>query len=362
MKRNSAPLIVLLATLSVLVLGFIALCAVFLNVVLPRMHGKSALEEPANPNLTVADYNRRGNDLYRQRLFKRAAVEYGHMIEKAPTNVDGYLLRGMAESEIGDYAKAIRDDTDGLKYARLTEVRDPLYFNRGLAYRNKGDYKQAVPDFSQALALNPKNWNAYEVRAFCYTELQDYDRAIADYTIAIAQEPHPGTVFERGQAYLKKNDYHNALSDMNRSIAARPAFLPAYRLRAEAHIGLKQFDQAVADADKAAQMDNSAVSRGGLGWYQYLAGRLPDAIANSQAAIKMDPTLTFVHFNLGLCYAVQGNAETAKTTYEDGLTRAKPADIKGALQDVKDALRKHPNAPALKQAESLLQTALIRTS
>jgi tetratricopeptide (TPR) repeat protein len=362
MKRNSAPIIVLLLTLSVAILGVLALCAVFITVILPRLHGRSALEEPANPNLSVADYNRRGNEMYRQRLFKRAATEYGHMIEKAPDQVDGYLLRGMAESESGDYKRAVRDNTEGLKHARLAEVRDPLFFNRGLAYRNMGDYKDAVSDFTQALALNPKNWNAYEVRAFCYTELTDFDRAIADYTVAIGHDPHPGTVFERGQAYLKKKEYSKALADLNRSLKVRPNFAPGYRLRAETYVGMKEFDQAAKDEETALQLDNSAAGRGSLGWYQYLAGKLPEAIQTSQMAVKMDPNLTFVHFNLALFDAVQGNADAAKTAYQETLPHAKSADIQGAIQDVKDALQKQPNSPALKQAQTLLQDALSHVS
>ncbi len=363
MKRNSAPIIVLLATLSVAILGVIALCAVFLIVVLPRLHGKSALEEPANPNMSVAEYNRRGNQMYEQHLYKRAATEYGHMIEKAPTAADGYMLRGMAESKMGDYKRCVRDNTEGLKYARHTEVRESLFFNRGLAYRNMGDFKAAVPDLSQAIALLPiNNGSAYDVRAFCYTSLGDYDKAIADYTVGIAQDPHPGTVFERGQAYLKKKEYPKALADLNRSLKDRPNFVQGYRLRAETYVGLKEYDRAVTDAENALRLDNSAASRGGLGWYQYLAGKLPEAIANTQMALKMDPNVTFARFNLGLCYAVQGNADAAKTTYQDALPHAKSGDVNGAIQDVKEALRKQPNFPALLQAETLLRNALPRSS
>ncbi|MCW3099759.1 MAG: peptidase caspase catalytic subunit p20 [Chthonomonadaceae bacterium] len=363
LNRKSVPIMELLENIGWTNVGVIALCGIFLIFLLPRVfHRKTSLEDPANPNLSVAEYNRRGNEMYQQHLYKRAAGEYGHMIEKAPDAVDGYLLRAMAESEGGDYKGAVRDNTEALKHARLAEVRDPLYFNRGLAYRNMGDYTDAVPDFTQALALNPKNWNAYEVRAFCYTELLDYDRAIADYTVAIGHDAHPGTVFERGQAYLKKKEYPKALADLNRSLSVRPNFAPGYRLRAETYVGMKEFDQAAKDEEAALRLDNSAAGRGGLGWYQYLAGKLPEAIQNSQMAVKMDPNLTFARFNLALFSAVQGNAEAAKTAYQDTLLHAKSADIQGALQDVKDALKKQPNSPALKQAQTLLQDALLHAS
>jgi tetratricopeptide (TPR) repeat protein len=350
-------MIVLLATISLAVLGLLALCGLFVLVIQPRMAGRSPLTEPANPNMSAAEFNRRGNALYRQKLYKRAAVEYGHMIEKSPEDASGYLLRAMAEEEMGDYKGSVRDNTEGLKHTKLTPVRDNLYFNRGLANRYLSAYKSAIADFSQAIALNPNNTEAYESRAFCYKEMGDYDRAVADYTVAIGRNPHPGTVFERGQAYLKKKEYPVALADFNRSLKDRPGFVPGYRLRADTFVAMKQYAMAVVDAETALRYDNSAASRGSLGWYQYLAGRLPEAIANSQAAIKTDPNTTFARFNLGLCYATQGDADAMKTAYQEALSHAKPADIQGGLQDVKDALKTHPNSATLKQAEALLQDA-----
>ena len=359
MQRTNAPILARLVTAGPAIAGEIALCVIVLVFIVPRViHRKSALEQPSTPNMSVADYNRQGNELYEQHLFKRAAAEYGHMIEKAPDYTSGYLLRGMAEDKLGDFKRAVRDDTEGLKHAQAADMVSALYYHRGLARRNMGDHKQAVSDFSEAIAAEPTIGDAYEIRAFCYTELKEYDKAIADYTFAIAQNAHPGTVFERGQAYLMKKDYRSALADLNRSLKDRPDFVPAYRLRADAHVGMKEYGQAVADAESALRLDGSAVGRGSLGWYQYLAGKLQEAIANSQTAIKMDPNAAFAHFNLGLCYAVQGNADSAQPAYRDALQHAKTPDIQGAIHDVKDALIKQPNSSALKQAATLLQAAL----
>lgn len=363
MNRNQTPILPLPAPVIPAIVGIVAGCGIFLIFVLPRIPRRIlALEQPANPNMSVEEYNRRGNELYEQSLFKRAAVEYGHMIEKAPEYSSGYFLRGRAENKMGDYKQAIRDDTEGLKHAKATDMIKYLYYDRGRALRSMGDCVHAVPDFTQAIALQPDMGDAYEIRAFCYTTLGDYDRAIADYTVAIAQNPHPGTVFERGQAYLKKKEYEKALADLDRSLTDRPGFVPGYRLRSEAYLGLKEYARAVADAETTLRLDDSATSRGGLGWCQYLAGKMPKAIANSQAAIKMDPNATFARFNLGLCYAVQGDTDAAKTAYEDALQHAKAGDLTSAAQDVKDALVKQPNAPALRQAETLLQAALPRAS
>lgn len=359
MNRNRAPLMALFAAIGVAVISVVALCILVLAVIMPRIaHRFSSLDTPSNPNMSVAEHNTRGNEYYRQRLFKRAAAEYGHMIEKAPDQPDGYLLRAMAESEQGDHKAAVRDNTEALKYARNTGTRDALFFNRGLAYRNLGDYKAAIPDLTQAIALDRNNTEAFEVRAFCYTALGQNDNAIADYTVALGRNPHPGTIFERGQAYLNKKDYENALADLDHSLQLRPNFPAGYRLRANVYVAQKEYDKAVADAEKTLQLENTPANRGNLGWMQYLAGKLPEAIASSQAAIQADPKLVFAQFNLGLCYAVQGDTASATTAYEAALRNAKSTDIQAGLQDIKDALKKSPNSSALKQEETQLQSAL----
>ena len=106
MKNDSAPSISPFATIGVGILGGIVFCAFLLGFVVPHLRGTSALPGPANPNLSFADYNRRGNDLYEQKLYKRAATEYGHMIEKNPETWDGYLLRGMAEEKAADVERS----------------------------------------------------------------------------------------------------------------------------------------------------------------------------------------------------------------------------------------------------------------
>src|SRR5262249_12061117 len=62
-------------------------------------------------------------------------------------------------------------------------------YNRGLAYQNKGDAKNALADYTQAITLDPKFPLAYGNRGNVYQAGGDYDRAIADYDRAIALNP-----------------------------------------------------------------------------------------------------------------------------------------------------------------------------
>jgi tetratricopeptide (TPR) repeat protein len=49
------------------------------------------------------------------------------------------------------------------------------YYNRGLAYRNKGDYDRAIADYNQAIRLDPKYAAAYNNRGRAYADKGDHD-------------------------------------------------------------------------------------------------------------------------------------------------------------------------------------------
>ena len=54
-------------------------------------------------------------------------------------------------------------------------------YDRGLAYRHRGNYEDAIKDFDQALRLNPSFADAFYERGSAYSHLRNYVRAIQDY-------------------------------------------------------------------------------------------------------------------------------------------------------------------------------------
>ena len=84
-----------------------------------------------------------------------------------------YYNRGVAYRNLGDFRQAIRD------YDRATELEPTFataYSNRGVAYRTLGDLRQAIRDFDRAIELEPEEAVAYYNRGLIYGKLQDYCR------------------------------------------------------------------------------------------------------------------------------------------------------------------------------------------
>jgi tetratricopeptide (TPR) repeat protein len=55
-----------------------------------------------------------------------------------------------------------------------------LYNNRGITYTAKGQYDQAISDFTMALEINPRDALAYYHRARAYYFKKEYDKSWRD--------------------------------------------------------------------------------------------------------------------------------------------------------------------------------------
>ena len=55
-----------------------------------------------------------------------------------------------------------------------------FYIDRGIAYREKGQYDQAISDYTKALEIDPKSGGAYYNRATAYYFKKEYDKSWKD--------------------------------------------------------------------------------------------------------------------------------------------------------------------------------------
>src|SRR5262249_39814411 len=88
------------------------------------------------------------------------------------------------------------------------------------SYDTKGQHTRAIADFTQALALDPKNAEAYYNRGVAYDGAEDQrDLDIADYTHALERYPKDAMAYlmrgnasdTEGQHNLSRADYTQAL-------------------------------------------------------------------------------------------------------------------------------------------------------
>jgi tetratricopeptide (TPR) repeat protein len=103
------------------------------------------------------------------------------------------------------------------------------FFNRGTIYRLKHEWDEAVPDYAEALRLNPTNALVYKNRAALYDHIGNFKGAIQDWNKGIRLEPNdPDAFVARGRARQNTGDYEGAKQDFDEGIRLDPRDASAY--------------------------------------------------------------------------------------------------------------------------------------
>ena len=163
------------------------------------------------------------------------------------------------------------------------------YYNRGNAYRAKGDHDHAIADYTKAIELNPKVAGYYDGRGDAYKAKGDLDKAIADYTKAIEISPKWDEAYrDRGLAYYAKKDYDQAIADYTKAIEIDPKDARYYDERGDAYKAKGDLDKAIADYTKTIELDpkNSGYARS-LGLARYDKGDFKAAAADLLRAVEL---------------------------------------------------------------------------
>jgi tetratricopeptide (TPR) repeat protein len=208
------------------------------------------------------------------------------------TKVDGdWLWVGKAWVKSGEVVK--RDDAPAY-YATVIR-RDPsaayAYLLRGVAWRLKRDYENALRDFSEAIRLEPDAHMAYQARAAVYHQTHEFQKALADISEAIRLAPEVGLYYnDRGCIYKSLENYNKAREQFDEAIRIQPNLALAYSNRGVNWHVEKKYDKAMADFNKALEIDNKlthAYNMRGYVWSK--EGHYAEALKDWDESIRLAP-------------------------------------------------------------------------
>jgi Flp pilus assembly protein TadD len=189
--------------------------------------------------------------------------------------------------------------------------------------------KEAVAQFNQAVALNPRYTTAYFLRAIAKNLLNDPQGALADFNQAIFLNPKDVTAYyNRGNLKQDKlNDPQGALADYNQAISLNPKYANAYNNRGILkYQKLNDSQGALADYNQAISLNpKDAAAYYNRGNLKYQTLNDPQgALADYNQAISLNPKDAVVYSNRGLLKADKLN------------------DSQGALADYNQAISLNP--------------------
>ncbi len=115
-------------------------------------------------------------------------------------------------TQVGYWRNNIALCNHSLKVASPSDV---IYCNRGIAYYELGNHRQALSDYDRAIENNPKYANAYNDRGIVHGELASYRLAIEDFDRAIEINPeYAEAYYNRGITHARFGNRGHAIEDM----------------------------------------------------------------------------------------------------------------------------------------------------
>lgn len=222
---------------------------------------------------TIEDIRSLARSYYNNQQYALAAQEYTRLLQLEPDNPDTYFRRAFAYGEIGEYEKAIEDNTRAIElgYSPLQYA----YHNRGWDYSQLELYESSIPDFDKAIELDPDYARAYVNRGFVFGRMEQYDKAIADMQSALAKNyENPHIPYNNlGFYYEMLGDLQSALEYYDQSLAVAPDYARALRNRGGVYADLGDLEAAIADFNRAIALEpDSASSYLSRGLYLLRAG------------------------------------------------------------------------------------------
>lgn len=234
--------------------------------------------------------------------------------EEDTSFVDDMLNKGIDHLDKGEFDDAIQEFS---KVIAAAPGYSDAYYNRGLIYYYKGDYDRAISDYTKAIEVNPMDADAFINRGLIYYYNGDYDRAIADYSKTIEINPgYSDAYFNRGLAFSDKGEYENAIIEYTRVIEIDPSDSEAYNNRGLIYYNREEYEKAISDFSKALAIDSMyADAFNNRGIVYYYRSNYDRAITDYTKAIEIDPGYSDAYYNRGLAYYDKGEYDRAIFDY-----------------------------------------------
>jgi tetratricopeptide (TPR) repeat protein len=265
-----------------------------------------------------------------------------------------YSDRGIAKWRLKQTNEAIADFNQSIQIS--PEIAS-VYNNRGNALMDLGRTEEAIKDFDRAIVLSPTYGAAYNNRGNAYAALGQYNDAFQSFRKAAELLPQSPVPFNgRGRSHAELARYHAAARDLTRAISLDQKYAAAYRNRARANFAIAKFGAAAGDVTQAVTLD-PGVPRPNLLLLRARAyaadNKFKEAIADFDKALELNSNLIGAYVDRGALFAKNRRYDDAIGDYTRALhlerKNAKAYALRGeaklkleapgdALVDVNEAL------------------------
>ncbi len=284
----------------------------------------------SNKLARAAEYYAAGRDKYEEENYQGALKDLNKAITLNPQHICAYNTRALVKEKlnnipgaIADYDRAIAIDDEHVEYAYANRAR--------LKAAKFNDLQGALTDYNKSIEIAPMAYNYLKRGDLKANRLNDLDGALEDYTLAIEFDP------EYYYAYINRaelkanrlNDAKGAIADYDRAIAIAPEVSSYYNGRAQIKVNSQDFPAALADMNKAIDLDRNDAYYRSRGYIYRELNYWQAALVDYNMAIELN---SFDDYS----YAARGLLKAEKLN-----------DLAGGSADIERAIALAPrSAPA----------------
>ncbi len=251
-------------------------------------------------------------------------------------------------------------DFDGamkeLDIALQLDPKNPIvHMWRGIDLNRMSRYADAIGEFNQALATNPKLSGALNGRGYAYFNSGDSGKALTDLNAAIEDDPKLSSAYvTRGIVFSSMGEQQRAVDDLTNATRLSPDMWQAYGNLGFVYNKARQFDKAIPAFDEALRVaPKNAGIYNGRAWANMNLGNPDAAIPDLKQAISLAPNFVKAHGNLGRIYLERRDTDNAIGEYNE-VIRIDPR----AVQALIARGRAFEMAGTLDKAQADVQAAL----
>lgn len=150
----------------------------------------------------------------------KAINDFNKCIKHNPNREEAFFNRALAKYEIDDIDGALNDLNEGLKIKKSSE----FYYMLGLIHDNKlNDQEKAIEFYSMSINFNSDYLDSYINRGQIYLDKKLYSDALKDFNNVIKfEENNFNATLGRAITFFEMNRYNESLSDFKIIKALRP--------------------------------------------------------------------------------------------------------------------------------------------
>lgn len=142
------------------------------------------------------------------------------------------------------------------KIERFSAELALTYYQRGSEKYQTNDMDGAISDYTESIRLSPTLMNVYHNRGFCLIRKGEYKQAISDFTFVIDREPDALSYRNRALAYAVLKEDDKSKTDYEKAVLYEAVHLQRSEQSSRTKMGVSEYARIASEYAKHAQFEN----------------------------------------------------------------------------------------------------------